>query len=288
MEFEMYKKIILVFCMVFIFTSNLVFEAQGIFYDEFGTVADTSELCANQEYTLLNNNDNSYQYIYVLDDNHQIQEVIINNQSEPKITFPVNFDVGFIATIDIENGIENPESLSVQEIKVSDCQNKIIQEEYKGTKIQAKVNFKNEQLYFSMPEIEKATNYKLEYQKVNGHKAKTYDFDQEAKIKVEENNIYQISETYQLNDKKYEKKYEIKFINNNFYIKEVKDFETKNIKFNQYFKKKQVIILIILILIFILLSNKQRAYRKKQKRYLKRKKKLEANKKKRRKMSYWE
>ena len=73
--------------------------------------------------------------------------------------------------------------------------------------------------------------------------------------------IYQVTEKYKINDKTKEKKYEVKFIDDMYYVKEVNGFETKNITFNKLFHKKQIVILIALIILFLILSFKKILFR---------------------------
>lgn len=273
-------KLISTLMLAFILLGNSInLNAEQALYDENSyPIESTSEICANKEYTLVNSEEIEYQYIYVLDQNNQLQESIMNNGMESKIVFPLGIENVKLGIVDYVDSIPKPETMQIINLKVVDCQSEEIREKYENTPFKSEISLKDESISFSKPSSDEYTNYNLKFQKLDGIQAKNYNFDEKESIEFKENEILQLIETYTIDDKEYSKKYEAKAINGSYYIREVKNFEVKSIEFNKYFKKKQLIMLVILIVVFIWLSYKKSKYVRAQKKENKIKMKTEDRK----------
>ncbi len=259
----MYKKITM-FLFVFMFTTiNL--NAEQVLYDENSNVVDMgSDICANKEYTLLDDVNTSSRSIFVLDENNYIKEVINTNKKETKVKFPPNIKgVKLLLVNKVDNKYDFSNSY-YSNYNIKDCSLQSITKNYSEEKLLYDLSYENRTFTYKAKED---NSYKLEYQIPSSKRMKNVKFDEVLNVS-DEVNLIQLHEYYQKDSKEINNYYEINIIDDEtFIIRKVKSLDIKEIKFKNYINYKFLFLFIVAFLLFLIFYKLERVNRAKRKNF---------------------
>ncbi len=257
----MFKKIA-IFALAFMFIP-LSLNAEQILYEENSNVVTSgSEICANKEYTLVDEVNTSRRSIFVLDENNYIKEVINTNKKETKVKFPSNIkNMKLLLVNKVDDKYDFLNSYYT-EYNVKDCSLNEITKKYSEERLKYPLSYEDGSFTYSGEEKD---SYKLEYQSNKDKKMKRVDFNQPLEVSTDVT-LIQLHESYKEKDKEVNNYYEIKIIDDQtFVIRKVKSLDVKEIKFKNYINYKFLIIVIIAFILFLLFYKLERVNRAKRK-----------------------
>ncbi len=243
----------------------LSLNAEQILYDENSAVVTSgSDICANQEYKLLDDVNTSRRSIFVLDDKNYIKEVINTNKKETVVKFPTNIKKIKLLLVNKVDDKYDFSNSYYTEYNVKDCSLENITKKYSEEKLKYDLLYENNTFTYKG---DASKSYKLEYQTNKSKKMKSIKFNEPIEIS-EEVNLIQLHESYVEDEKNINKYYEINIIDDQtFLIRKVKSLDIKEIKFKNYINYKFLILAIISFILFLLFYKLERVNRAKRKNF---------------------
>lgn len=261
----MFKKILFFMSFILIFTINI--SAEQVLYDNSSSVIDSGEdICANTEYTLVDEVNTNDRSIFVLDGNNYIKEVIDTNQKEVKVNFPSNIKKIKLLLVNKTDGSYDYSNSYYNDYNVVDCSKEKVSEDYDTSRLKYDITYENRTFIYNGEEKD---SYSLKYNTNKSNKLKDVPFKKEITLD-ESVNIIKLEESFIKEGKEIKRYFEINVIDDStFTIRKISSFDNKEIKFNNYINFKFLILAIIFILLFLFFYKLERVNRAKRRNFKK-------------------
>ncbi len=259
----MFKKIA-----IFVLTFMLIplsLSAEQILYDENSEVVNSgSDICANQEYKLLDDVNTSRRSIFVLDDKNYIKDVINTNKKETIVKFPTNIKKVKLLLVNKVDDKYDFSNSYYTEYNVKDCSLENITKKYSEEKLKYDLEYENRTFTYKG---ESSDSYKLGFQTNNSKKMKDIQFNEPLEV-ADDVNLIQLNESYVENEKEVNKYYEINIIDDQtFLIRKVNSLDIKEIKFKNYINYKFLILFLVAFILFLFFYKLERVNRAKRRNF---------------------
>lgn len=238
--------------LLFLFRIN-VDASEFTVYNDLGVEFQAGdEICANRNYYI--QNDGSYREVLILDqETRQILDTFNSNSSELEIAFPENAgDITIMVTPYLEDKTLDDSKRTSIDISIIPCEYEAIVDEYEFFDIPFNYSIENNILTITKKD-DSLANFTIGYQFLDSVFTETYDFTdgETLTIDMSEHNLIQVVANYTDDSgNPVNLYYEIEYnqTDNNYFIRQVNQFEVMT------FNKKDIINFKLLIITLMLLG----------------------------------